>query len=374
MDRRYDVLNKSGKKNIQSYNADKPEEKMPYILFIIDELADFMMTSGKEMEAAIIRLAQMSRAVGIHLILATQRPSVDVITGLIKANVPARIAFSVTSLVDSKTILDMSGAEKLLGQGDMLLTTSELSKPKRIQGAYVSDQEINDIINYIKEKSGEADYLEGVTDRQKVSGVAGVGLDGTYGDEDELMSEAQEIIMKAGKASTSLLQRRLSIGYGRAAKILDMLEQAGIVGPSLGSKPREILISKADFDRIKEQGISGVSLHNRADMTAPDSYFEDQDDDSLVFDSSHEAIDQAEEDGEGIENETEEVATSVEEDVEDETPAFLLDDDGPEDDIKPEDEILEDMTPPPTIKKNKSEAEAQTELFDDEDGGMFFSR
>jgi len=379
MDRRYDVLNKSGKKNIQSYNADKPEEKMPYILFIIDELADFMMTSGKEMEAAIIRLAQMSRAVGIHLILATQRPSVDVITGLIKANVPARIAFSVTSLVDSKTILDMSGAEKLLGQGDMLLTTSELSKPKRIQGAYVSDQEINDIINYIKEKSGEADYLEGVTDRQKVSGVAGVGLDGTYGDEDELMSEAQEIIMKAGKASTSLLQRRLSIGYGRAAKILDMLEQAGIVGPSLGSKPREILISKADFDRIKEQGISGVSLHNRADMTAPDSYFEDQDDDSLVFDSSHEAIDQAEEDEEGAENETEEVATSVaeddyKEDVEDETPAFLLDDDGPEDDIRPEDEILEDMTPPPTIKKNKSEDKIKTELFDDEDGGMFFSR
>ncbi len=232
MDRRYDVLNKAGKKNIQSFNSDKSAEKLPYIIFIIDELADFMMTSGKEMEAAIIRLAQMSRAVGIHLILATQRPSVDVITGLIKANIPARIAFSVTSLVDSKTILDMSGAEKLLGQGDMLLTTAELSKPKRIQGAYVSDQEINDVISYIKEKSGDADYLEGVTDRQRVGGVAGVGLDGTHGDEDELMSEAQEIIIKAGKASTSLLQRRLSIGYGRAAKILDMLEDAGIISPS----------------------------------------------------------------------------------------------------------------------------------------------
>jgi S-DNA-T family DNA segregation ATPase FtsK/SpoIIIE len=153
MNSSYDTLNKTGKKNIQSYNASS-KDKMPYIVFIIDELADFMMTAGKEMEAAIIRLAQMSRAVGIHLILATQRPSVDVITGLIKANIPARIAFSVTSMVDSKTILDMSGAEKLLGQGDMLLSTAELSKPKRIQGAYVSDEEINDVINYIKEKSG----------------------------------------------------------------------------------------------------------------------------------------------------------------------------------------------------------------------------
>ena len=171
MDRRYDVLNKAGKKNIQSYNSDKPAEKLPYIIFIIDELADFMMTSGKEMEAAIIRLAQMSRAVGIHLILATQRPSVDVITGLIKANVPARIAFSVASLVDSKTILDMSGAEKLLGQGDMLLTTAELAKPKRIQGAYVSDQDINDVICFIYDKIVDVDYLFVVSARLKFGGV-----------------------------------------------------------------------------------------------------------------------------------------------------------------------------------------------------------
>ncbi len=364
MDRRYDVLNKSGKKNIQSYNSDKPEEKMPYILFIIDELADFMMTSGKEMEAAIIRLAQMSRAVGIHLILATQRPSVDVITGLIKANIPARIAFSVTSLVDSKTILDMSGAEKLLGQGDMLLTTAELSKPKRIQGAYVSDQEINDIINYIKEKSGEADYLEGVTDRQKVSGVAGVGLDGVHGDEDELMSEAQELIIKAGKASTSLLQRRLSIGYGRAAKILDMLEEAGIVGPSNGSKPREILISKQEFENLQNQGISAMPVHKRNEASAPSSYLgEDEVDDSLVFNSD---------------NATEDDKVDVEEDDNEDTPAFLLDDDGPEDDIKDEAEILEEIKEDNEENSEKKEEEKtekpKPRAFDDEDGGMFFSR
>jgi DNA segregation ATPase FtsK/SpoIIIE, S-DNA-T family len=375
MDRRYDVLNKSGKKNIQSYNSDKPAEKIPYIIFIIDELADFMMTSGKEMEAAIIRLAQMSRAVGIHLILATQRPSVDVITGLIKANIPARIAFSVTSLVDSKTILDMSGAEKLLGQGDMLLTTAELSKPKRIQGAYVSDQEINDIINYIKEKSGEADYLEGITDRQKVAGVAGVGLDGTHGDEDELMLEAQEIIIKAGKASTSLLQRRLSIGYGRAAKILDMLEEAGIVGASNGSKPREILISREQFENMKNQGIANMPVHDRKSMQAPDSYFEEEGDDgSLSFSQS----DSDEEEMEDGEEEIEELAgvekiekvVKEEENKEDDTPAFLLDDDGPEDDIKDEDELIEDMSK----AVEKEDKKTVTKSFDEEDDGMFFSK
>ena len=376
MDRRYDLLNKAGKKNIQTYNSDKPEEKLPYIIFIIDELADFMMTSGKEMEAAIIRLAQMSRAVGIHLILATQRPSVDVITGLIKANVPARIAFSVTSLVDSKTILDMSGAEKLLGQGDMLLTTAELSKPKRIQGAYVSDQEINDVINYIKEKSGEADYLEGVTDRQKVGGVAGVGLDGTHGDEDELMAEAQEIIIKAGKASTSLLQRRLSIGYGRAAKILDMLEEAGIIGPSNGSKPREILISKEQFENMQNQSISSLPVHNRQEMSAPGSYLgEDEgDDDTLAFVSD--AEDEKDNEDSSVEEDEEMMEEEISEDANQDAPAFLLDDDGPEDDIKEEDEILQEIKPEETSSPEKSEENktVKPRVFDEEDEGMFFSR
>ena len=375
MDRRYDLLNKAGKKNIQSYNADKLAEKLPYIIFIIDELADFMMTAGKDMEAAIIRLAQMSRAVGIHLILATQRPSVDVITGLIKANIPARIAFSVTSLVDSKTILDMSGAEKLLGQGDMLLTTAELSKPKRIQGAYVSDQEINDVISYIKEKSGEVDYLEGVTDRQKVAGVAGVGLDGNHGDEDELMSEAQEIIIKAGKASTSLLQRRLSIGYGRAAKILDMLEDAGVISPSNGSKPREILISREQYENMQSQGISGLPIHNRRETPAPDRYLgeEEGNDDTLAFAPTEEVEEEIVPD-----EATAEEPTPSEQP--EETPDFLLNDDGPEDDIQDENELLENIRSESeavnATKKIKTEEIKQNikPRFEDDDDGMFFSR
>ena len=347
MNNRYDLLNKNGKKNIQSYNA-VASEKLPYIVFIIDELADFMMTAGKEMEAAVIRLAQMSRAVGIHLILATQRPSVDVITGLIKANIPARIAFSVASVVDSKTILDMSGAEKLLGQGDMLLSTPELSKPKRIQGAYVSDEEINDIVNYIKERSGEAEYLEGVTDRQKVGGIAGVGLDGSYGDEDELLNEAREIIVEAGRASTSLLQRRLSIGYGRAAKILDLLEEQGFVGTPNGSKPREVLVSKEQF----ALGVSGFTLHDRKSTLAPNSFLdgEEGDDGVLDFGEGEDETETQAETGAGLdleeevedsEEELEESEETLETDIPVEVPDFLLDDDGPEDKIASEEEILD---------------------------------
>ncbi len=347
MDRRYDLLNKSGKKNIQAYNADSGE-KIPFIIFIIDELADFMMTAGKEMEAAIIRLAQMSRAVGIHLILATQRPSVDVITGLIKANIPARIAFAVASLVDSKTILDSSGAEKLLGQGDMLLSTAELAKPKRIQGAYVSDDEIKDVINYIKEKSGTADYLEGVTDRQRVGGVAGVGLDGVHGDEDELFEEAKDIIVKAGKASTSMLQRRLSIGYGRAAKILDMLEDAGVISPANGSKPRDVIISREQYEAA---GPSSMPMHKREEAMVPDSYLDEDPGEGLVLESTPFE---------------EEIVEAVEETEEDE-----------QDIVQDEDEILEEIK---REDEDAREPEKKVEpgkprVFSDEDEDeMFFSR
>ncbi len=370
MDRRYDVLNQANRKNIQSYNL-SAKEKMPFIVFIVDELADFMMTAGREMEAAVIRLAQMSRAVGIHLILATQRPSVDVITGLIKANIPARVAFSVTSLVDSKTILDMSGAEKLLGQGDMLLTSAELAKPKRIQGAFVSDDEINDVINYIKEKGGEADYLEGVTDRQKVAGIAGVGLDGTYGDEDELFLEAKEIILRANKASTSLLQRRLSIGYGRAAKILDMLEQAGIVGPANSSKPREILISQAEQERLLEQSVSDTPLHTRDNSQEPDGYFnnDEGDDDSLSFNQTEKEADQDKE-------------INSKNDDDKKIPDFLLETDGPDDQIKSSSEIVKEVRS--EKKEIKDDQDKDNQKKDDQskppprafsdDEGMFFAR
>lgn len=373
MERRYDILNKAGKRNIQSYNA-AGKEKMPYIVFIIDELADFMMTSGKDMEAAIIRLAQMSRAIGIHLILATQRPSVDVITGLIKANVPTRIAFSVASLVDSKTILDSSGAEKLLGQGDMLFTSAEFAKPKRIQGAYLGDSEINDVVNFIKDKSGPADYLEGVTDRQKVGGNAGVGLDGTYGDEDELFEEAKAIIVKAGKASTSMLQRRLSIGYGRAAKILDMLEESGVIGPSNGAKPREVLISVEQYE--SSGGVSALPVHNRSAAAAPDSYLggDEGDDGTLVFSPDKDSEEEEDEDKDAdIPVPADWQEASVQEAEED----LGLSPEEEDEAVQDEDEILEE------IREEKEESVVATEPekssspkrnpFDDDDE-MYFSR
>jgi S-DNA-T family DNA segregation ATPase FtsK/SpoIIIE len=313
MDRRFEVLQNFKKRNIQSYNA-TAKEKMPYIVFIVDELADLMVAAGRDIEASVIRLAQMARAVGIHLVLATQRPSVDVITGLIKANMPARIAFSVASSIDSKTILDGMGAEKLLGKGDMLFQTPEISKPKRLQGAYVSDNEIKNIVDYIKAKSGDFEYIEGVTEKQAVHGIASVGMDGQTGDEDELLSEARDLIIKSGKASASMLQRRLSLGYARAARILDELEEAGIIGPSNGAKPREILITAEQYSSMQSQPTAGVNLHNRAAAKSPENYLEEEnslgeapDDDTTVF-----AEDKKEEEEITEEDDEEEIAADEE--------------------------------------------------------------
>ncbi|RJR31199.1 DNA translocase FtsK [Candidatus Parcubacteria bacterium] len=247
MERRFDILSQVHARDLETYIS-QGNDDLPYIIIIIDELADLMAARGPEVEAAIIRLAQMSRAVGIHLIVATQRPSVDVITGLIKANITSRVAFSVASLVDSRTILDMSGAEKLLGRGDMLFITSELGKPKRLQGAFVSDAEIKKIVDFLKEKA-EPEYLDEIVEKQRSIS----GFSGDYGDDgDELLNEAKEIIVQAGKASASLLQRRLRVGYARAARILDLLEEQGFIGPGDGAKPREILYSGSSRDTEEE--------------------------------------------------------------------------------------------------------------------------
>ena len=244
MHERYKLLQASGKRNISSYNKAVIVNKMPYIVVIVDEFAALMSLAPKEVEAAIVSLAQMARAVGIHLVLATQRPSVDVITGLIKANITARAAFAVASSMDSRTILDTSGAEKLLGKGDMLFVTAESSKPKRIQGAYVSDEEINAVADFIKEKA-DPEYDDTVTEKVGKAGATGFG----GGDqEDDLAMEAKEVVLKAGKASATLLQRRLRVGYARAARLLDILEEMGVVGPPEGSKPRELLISQDDLE------------------------------------------------------------------------------------------------------------------------------
>lgn len=253
MDHRYDLLAKVGARDLASYNG-RVEEKIPYLVIFIDELADLMATSSSEIEGPIVRLAQMSRAVGIHLVLATQRPSVDVITGLIKANVPARIAFAVASATDSRTILDQQGADKLIGRGDMLLSTAELATPKRVQGAFISETEISRVVEYIKSKYDPADYDFSVTQRggggASGSGSIGGGAGGDGEDDDPLLPDAKEEIIRAGKASASLLQRRLKVGYARAARLLDLLEQEEFIGPADGAKPREIL--KADFGRQLE--------------------------------------------------------------------------------------------------------------------------
>ncbi|MBU0649337.1 DNA translocase FtsK [Patescibacteria group bacterium] len=240
MERRFNVLSAQGARDIQTYNA-KHAEKIPYIVIIIDELADLMAAAANEVEAAVIRLAQMSRAVGIHLVLATQRPSVDVITGLIKANIPARIAFAVASLTDSRTILDTSGAEKLLGRGDMLYTAAEISKPRRLQGAFVTDREIKNVVEFIKNKYEPASYDSGVVEKSSSPTVFG-GSD----DEDPMLAEAIRVIFQAGKGSASLLQRRLKVGYARAARLLDIMEEQGIIGPAEGAKPRELLVSSLE--------------------------------------------------------------------------------------------------------------------------------
>ncbi|MDP2630302.1 MAG: DNA translocase FtsK 4TM domain-containing protein [Candidatus Uhrbacteria bacterium] len=259
MERRFDVLAKAGKRDLISYNA-WSEEKIPYIIIVIDELADIMATVGAEAESLIIRLAQMARAVGIHLILATQRPSVDVITGLIKANITSRIAFAVASQMDSRTILDTSGAERLVGRGDMLFVSADLSKPVRLQGAFLSDAEIERVVACLKE-SGEPSYQAAVTERVS----AGDGAGGGFGsdEEDDLLPEAREIILQAQKASASLLQRRLRIGYARAARILDLLENEGFIGPGDGAKPRKVI---------------GHSFDESADDLGPQQTEEEKDD------------------------------------------------------------------------------------------------
>ena len=243
MEHRYDLFAKHNQRKISTFNeyvkGMTEEERgdlkpLPYIVVVVDELADLMMTVSNDVEGAIIRLAQMGRAAGIHMILATQRPSVDVITGLIKSNVPSRIAFAVSSGIDSRTILDTNGAEKLLGRGDMLYLPIDKNKPSRVQGAFISDQDVENVVDYIKEQQ-PAEYDDDmiVTDEE-------IKVDEENEDQDDLFDDALAFVVKEQKASTSLLQRNFRIGYNRAARIIDDLEQRGYIGPQEGSKPREV--------------------------------------------------------------------------------------------------------------------------------------
>ena len=241
MEDRYKKFTEVGVKNIEGYNNLSGFQQMHYIVIFIDELAEIMLFSPSEVEDNVCRLAQMARAVGIHLVLATQRPSVNVITGLIKANIPSRISFAVASVTDSRVVLDTPGAEKLLGRGDMLYLPPELAKPVRVQGCYVSDKELNNLIENLKSQQTTQYNSEITSQTTSGHGLGSIGAS-PQEDHDPLFDEAVKLVRDSGKASSSLMQRRLKLGYARAARVLDQLEQAGIVGPANGSKPREILI------------------------------------------------------------------------------------------------------------------------------------
>jgi S-DNA-T family DNA segregation ATPase FtsK/SpoIIIE len=261
MEERYKLLASEGVRNIEQFNRNmqnsilekrEPEEgkefkTLPFIVVVIDELADLMMVAGNEVEESIARLAQMARAVGIHLILATQRPSVDVITGLIKANLPARIAFRVASKIDSRTILDGNGAEQLLGRGDMLFLPPASSRFTRVHGPYISEQESARLASFLR-KQGKPTYDETITADEKTAADGGIEFE-----KDDLYDEAARIIVSSGQASISYLQRRLRIGFSRAARLVDMMEMEGLVSPAAGGKAREVLVDKHYFDEVDAQ-------------------------------------------------------------------------------------------------------------------------
>ncbi len=246
MERRLKAFAEVGKRNIVEYNGLQEGEKMPYVVIVVDELADLMMMAARDVEALVVRIAQKARAAGIHLVIATQRPSVDVITGLIKANVPARIAFTTVSQVDSRTIIDQAGAEKLLGTGDLLFNAAEFTRPKRVQGALIQENETKKICDFLRNQRPPSYDDEVVSQPVQLSSRGGV-IAGAGGDElDDMWRDAVEVVITSGKASTSLLQRKLRLGYGRASRLIDLMEEQGIVGPSHGARPREVLIQSAD--------------------------------------------------------------------------------------------------------------------------------
>lgn len=260
MERRFEVFSEIPTRNLSTYNQNKSVinsgAQLPYIVFIVDELADLMAAKGREIEAGVVRLAQMARATGIHLVLATQRPSVEVITGLIKANITSRVTFQVASQVDSRTVLDTAGAEKLLGSGDMLFVSAKTAKIRRIQGPYISEKEVNKVAEFVAEQGKKIEEPQSVlvqnlkdalSQQDAKEGPKGYPGETFFGDDDPLFGEVKKIVLETKKASASFLQRRLRIGYSRAARLIDMLEEKGMVGPADGAKPREVYADKADF-------------------------------------------------------------------------------------------------------------------------------
>ena len=274
MERRLRTMAEVGKRNIGEYNSLKKEEGMPYIVIVIDELADLMMMAARDVEALIVRLAQKARAAGIHLVLATQRPSVDVITGLIKANVPARIAFTVNSQVDSRTIIDQAGADKLLGMGDMLFLDNGMMKPIRVQGALIDDDEAMKVTDFLREQQAPKYDDEVVSMPVQLNGKGGIIAthdSGPSDSDDDMWKDAVRVVLENRKASTSLLQRRLRIGYGRASRIMDEMEERGVIGPADGARPREVLINSLN-DVYSENETSDNTKHIAVSDDPRDEY------------------------------------------------------------------------------------------------------
>jgi S-DNA-T family DNA segregation ATPase FtsK/SpoIIIE len=267
MEMRYDILADVGVRDIAGYNAmfdsghlptiDDPDpetgkhyDRLPFIVVVVDELADLMMVAARDVETSICRLAQMARAVGIHLVIATQRPSVDIITGVIKANIPSRLAFSVSTLADSRVILDQPGAEKLIGKGDMLMLTASTSRTERIQGAWVDEECVRKVVAHWRRQAVQSNYIDGV---QGDDGPGGSRAGEVDDDGDELLDEAMELVVRSGLGSTSMLQRKLRVGFARAGRLMDLLERRGIVGPSEGSKARTVLMSVEELQEQRER-------------------------------------------------------------------------------------------------------------------------
>jgi len=268
MDMRYELLAEVGVRDIAGYNAafdsgqlptvEKPDrntgkgyERLPYIVVVVDELNDLMMVAARDVEASICRIAQMARAVGIHLVIATQRPSVDVITGVIKANVPSRLAFSVTSLADSRVVLDQAGAEKLIGQGDLLVVTASESRPRRVQGAWVDESNVREVVAHWKRQAGGPQYVDGIADETATG--SGSARGGGDDEDDALLGEAMDLVVRSGLGSTSMLQRKLRVGFARAGRLMDLLERRGIVGPSEGSKARSVLMTVDELEAMEQR-------------------------------------------------------------------------------------------------------------------------
>ena len=260
MERRYDLLAELGVRDIAGYNAaydrgdlqpdpgsDRVFERLPYVLVVVDELNDLMMVAARDVEESICRIAQMARAVGIHLVIATQRPSVDVITGVIKANIPSRLAFAVSSLADSRVILDQSGAERLIGQGDMLLAVASSNVPRRVQGAWVSEEEVRKVVAHWR-RQARPQYVEGV---EGDDAGAAPGEGAVDADDEEYLEAAMELVVRSQLGSTSMLQRKLRLGFARAGRLMDLLERRGVVGPSEGSKMRAVLMTPEELDELR---------------------------------------------------------------------------------------------------------------------------